>query len=383
MHIPKILFLIGLICVPCFICAQSKPKRDTSKDRSVVIAKQQEQAKKKAAARAAEQKRKRAISEAQNRSNTQVNQTSKAETYLSISPSSVSISAEGGTRTFSVNSNGPWYISTNTYGWGHLTKNGNDLTLLIDSNNSNNLRADFFEISSGSKTCRVNISQAGMPQVFLNVSTTNTSFSSSGGSQTIYVDTNSDWTISVNTNSWGHLTKNGNQLSLRVDENKSSSQRSDYFKIKAGQIEKTIFITQAGKSNISDNSNRVTGNIRNIWIDHNVTDSYGNSGMRIHVKFDINGMLKKTGLAAVYFYYSNGNPLKDTNGFNCTTDGNVATYVNFTPNYEYCTFNDLTIFMPLSELHLNRTTSCYFTIHIWNGNDDVTQSEKNFFQITY
>lgn len=38
MHKLKILFLIGLICVPCFAFGQAKPKRDTSKDISAVIA---------------------------------------------------------------------------------------------------------------------------------------------------------------------------------------------------------------------------------------------------------------------------------------------------------------------------------------------------------
>ena len=303
--------------------------------------------------------------------------------YLSVSPSSLSFSAEGGSKTLSVNSSDSWRISTNTYDWGHLSRNGNSLTLRIDANNSRESRTDYFEISSGTKTCRVNISQAGMSQAYLNVIPTNTTFTSSGGSQTIHIDTNSDWSISVNTNSWGHLTRNGNQVILRVDQNTSSSQRTDYFKIKAGNIERTINITQAGVSNSSYNPNKVSGSIRNIWVDHNVTDSYGNSGMRIHVKFDINGMLNRSGQAAAYFYYSNGTPIKDTNGSNRTSDGNVATHVNFTPNYENCTFNDLAIFMPYSELHLNRTTSCYFTISIWNGNNEVTQSGRNSFQLTY
>ena len=303
--------------------------------------------------------------------------------YLSVSPSSVSFSAEGGSRTLSVNSSDSWHISTNTYNWGHLSRNGNSLTLRIDANNSRELRTDYFEISSGTKTYRVNIRQTGMSQVYLNVSPTNATFPSSGGSENIHIDTNFEWSISVNTNSWGHLTRHGNQLILKVDQNTSSSQRTDYFKIKAGNIERTINITQAAVSNSSYNSNRVTGSIRNIWVDHNVTDSYGNYGMRIHVKFDINGMLNRTGIVAAYFYNSNGNALRDTNSNYRTTDGNVATHVNFTPNYENCTFNDLSIFMPYSELHLSRTTSCYFTISIWNGNNEVAQSERNSFHLTY
>ena len=103
--------------------------------------------------------------------------------------------------------------------------------------------------------------------------------------------------------------------------------------------------------------------------------------MKIHVKFDINGMLNRRGQAAAYFYYTNGNPLKDTNGRCSTSNGNVATHVDFTPNYENCTFNDLSIFMPYSELHMNKSASCYFTISLWCGNNEVTQSDKTYFDI--
>ena len=69
--------------------------------------------------------------------------------YLSVSPSSLSFSAEGGSKTLSVNSSDSWRISTNTYDWGHLSRNGNSLTLRIDANNSRESRTDYFEISSG------------------------------------------------------------------------------------------------------------------------------------------------------------------------------------------------------------------------------------------
>ncbi len=131
------------------------------------------------------------------------------------------------------------------------------------------------------------------------------------------------------------------------------------------------------------NSSNVTGNVRNVWVDHNVSDSYGNKGMKIHVKFDINGMQNRRGQAAAYFYYTNGNPLKDTNGRCCTSDGNVATHVDFTPNYDNCSFNDLSIFMPYSELHQSKSASCFFTITIWNGNKEIAQSERFYFELTY
>jgi len=214
------------------------------------------------------------------------------------------------------------------------------------------------------------------------ISPTSAYFISAGGSKTFYVDSKSEWQISVKPNYWGNLTKTGNQLTLTVNPNNDSSPRSDYFCIKSNGIERRVSITQEGSS--SKNNKNVTGDINKVWVDYNATDSYGNYGMKIHIKFDIYGMLNRKGSAAAYFYYSNGEPLRDTNGQYRTTDGNVATHVEFTPIYENCTYNDLTIFMPVSELHLSKSASCYFTISIWNDKDEVVaSSDKTFFNTNY
>ena len=304
------------------------------------------------------------------------------DTYLDISASSVSFDADGGFYTFTVSSNSTWNISTDTYDWGHLARSGNQLTLRVDANPSMESRTDYFVLSAGNETARVDISQEGKVETYLNVSPSDLYFTSSGGTQTINVETNSNWIISVDTDNWGHLSKSGNQLILRVDANNSSASRTDYFCIKSNGIERRVNITQEGVSSYSNSSN-VTGNVRNVWVDHNVSDSYGNKGMKIHVKFDINGMQNRRGQAAAYFYYTNGNPLKDTNGRCCTSDGNVATHVDFTPNYDNCSFNDLSIFMPYSELHQSKSASCFFTITIWNGNKEIAQSERFYFELTY
>ena len=304
------------------------------------------------------------------------------DTYISISSTSVSFDADGGYYTFTVNSNSSWNISTDTYEWGHLSKSGNQLTLRVDANNSSDSRTDYFVLSAGNETVRVDISQSGKEEAFLNVSPSEVSFTSSGGSKTIYIESNSDWIVSINTADWGHLSRSGDNLILQIDANYSSSSRTDYFCIMADDIEKKVHIIQEGTSP-NNSITEVSGIIRSIWVDHNISDSYGNNGMKIHIKFDINGMLNRRGQAAAYFYYTNGNPLKDSNGRCSTPNGNVATHVDFTPNYENCTFNDLSIFMPYSELHMNKSASCYFTISLWCGDNEITQSEKTFFDISF
>lgn len=220
---------------------------------------------------------------------------------------------------------------------------------------------------------------------YLSVSPSSVSFDSYGGCKTLSVNSSDLWRITTNTYEWGHLSISGNKITLRVDANNSKNSRSDFFEISSGSKKYRVSITQSGNRSDSYNSNstRVNGSIINVWTDHNVTDSYGNNGMRIHIKFDINGMLDRTGQATAYFYYANGNPIKDTNDSYCTSNGDVATHVNFTPSYENSRFDDLNIFMPYSELHLYQTTSCYFTISIWNGNTEVMRSGINSFQVTF
>ena len=115
--------------------------------------------------------------------------------------------------------------------------------------------------------------------------------------------------------------------------------------------------------------------IEKIWVEHNECED-GEKGMRIHVTFNANGLKNKQLEVSVYFYYATDNPMIDTNDSYCTSNGHVATHTNLTPPYESCRCEDLGIFMPYSELHINRECACYFFIQIWNGTNALTTSEK-------
>ena len=183
-------------------------------------------------------------------------------TYLNVSSSNISFSNSGGTQTINVESNSDWYIDVKPASWGRVSKSGNNLYVSVDGNNSTQSRSDYIVIRSGNKTCNINISQSGK-SAYLNVSSSNISFSSSGGTRTIYVESNCDWKIAVPTASWGSLSKTGDAITLSVKANNSSSQRTDYFMIKAGNLERKIYITQAASTssyNYSNNSSNTTYN---------------------------------------------------------------------------------------------------------------------------
>lgn len=174
---------------------------------------------------------------------------------------------------------------------------------------------------------------------YLNVSDDDIYMSADGGSTEISISTDGEWYIDVDVTSWGHLTKSSNSVTLQLDENNSSSSRTDYFVIKSGNYTKRVNITQGG-----DMSPKA--NIENIWVDHNV---YQNNykGMKIHVKFTVENMNGKTIYAYAFFYWGNNTtPLHDQNG------NNLSFYNYGTPSYDNARYDDLVIFVPYAGLNM-------------------------------
>lgn len=280
-----------------------------------------------------------------------VKSTSK-KSYFSISSQYASFGSDGGNRTFTVSSSAAWKISVNTANWGHLSRSGNTLYLRIDANNSSSSRTDYFTISSGSKNIRVDISQGKRNS--LTVSTESLSFSSAGGSRTITVNSSSSWKIGTKTYDWGHLSTDGNTVTLRVDANTSTNSRTDYFTIKSGNLEKRINISQSG--NTQTTSNNAT--IKSVYVS-NDADVDGEKGLSVKVSFDVSGMKGHNGRVSCYFYDTNGNALIDRNNRYHTsgTPSNVSSGEDIKPRYDNSTYTDFEIKIPYSELHLSSTYS--------------------------
>ncbi len=87
----------------------------------------------------------------------------------------------------------------------------------------------------------------------LKLSTTSLHFQVQGGTRTITVTANDSWSISVEARSWIHLSQSGNTLTVRADQNNSSSSREDFFKLKSGRDEVKVEIYQSGNSTTPTN----------------------------------------------------------------------------------------------------------------------------------
>lgn len=339
-----------LICsVTCF--AQKRKTIDRTKTETVRST-QKTQPKISSSTKKGDTNKPKVVSAAPKQSQKQPIKSTSKKNYFSISSQYASFGSDGGNRTFTVSSSAAWKISVNTANWGHLSRSGNTLYLRVDANNSSSSRTDYFTISSGSKSIRVDISQGKGNS--LTVSTESLSFSSAGGSRTITVNSNSSWKIGTKTYDWGHLSINGNTVTLRVDANTSTSSRTDYFTIKSGNLEKRINISQSGNTQTTSK----IATIKSVSVSNNA-DVDGEKGLSVNVSFDISGMKGHSGKVSCYFYDTNGNALIDTNNSYGTT-GNpscVAVSRSINPGYDNTVYTDFDVKIPYKELHLSNTYS--------------------------
>lgn len=292
-----------------------------------------------------------------------ISQAGKTATHLDVSSDNVSYSYSGGTRTITVSTDGEWQISTGTAGWGHTSISGNTITLRIDPNTTSTSRTDYFVIKSGSKEKRINISQDGKPATRLSVSTENVSFGKDGGRRTLTVSTNGEWRIGVGTASWAHTSISGNTITLRVDENNSGDERTDYFTVVAGDKDVRINISQEGGP---------SAEINRIRQKHNFINGYS-KGMLIEVEFDVSNMKGKRVTATALFYYGD-----NTTPLNSAWGGQVSISKSDTAPYTNTTFT-MNLFIPYQNLNMapGWSGNLSFDIVIKDSNGKQLARENN------
>lgn len=201
----------------------------------------------------------------------------------------------------------------------------------------------------------------------LTVSNSSLSFDSDGGNRKITINACTSWEISLSTCSWGHLTRYGDDLVVRVDANMTNEARSDYFEIKCGNETQRVNITQAAKVR------KASVTIDKIWQNHNVFYN-GFIGMYIHVNLDVENMLNKTLYTNIYFFQGdNTTPIIDLLGYEVTLTGFVIV------PYESTKFTDLNYFLPYSQLNMAMytNTTLSFDVEIKDSNNNTLARKNN------
>ncbi len=155
------ILILALSSVSCQINAQSKPKRDVSKDRSVIVAKQKEARK---AAEIIAQKKRREAAKKVRRSKQVI--APKVATYLRVNQLpqiTRTINAYGIGEVFNVNTDGKEWKVLFLPSWCHITKYSNSFAISYDSNPSHDNRSDWFKVVADNLEVRIDITQLGVP----------------------------------------------------------------------------------------------------------------------------------------------------------------------------------------------------------------------------
>lgn len=173
-----LMMLCGLLmCASNVANAQSKPKRDVSKDKSVIAAQRKAQAKKTTSKQQTSAKRKRKTYAA-------TPPTPKYATYLRVNQlTSVSknVSSQAGNETFIINTDGKEWSVVAVPFWCHVTKHSDRFVLSYNSNPSYDARSDWLKVKSDNQEVRIDIKQEGAP---INI-TSNFNYA--------YLQHNTDW----------------------------------------------------------------------------------------------------------------------------------------------------------------------------------------------
>ena len=203
--------------------------------------------------------------------------------------------------------------------------------------------------------------------------------SAASGQITYKVATDADSYEVTSLSSWFKVIAQGTEsFTISYEENPKRTERTDWFKVKAEGMEVKINLTQAAQ--------KITGEIKDITVEHNVFKD-GVKGMKILVDFSVQNMKGIDGSCAVYFYYENGNRVKDSNGSYATSDNQAATHKTIKPSYDNSSYTDVEIFMPYNELEVGTGKhSLKFYCKIWEYSTSsavsVTQSQYYSFTLT-
>jgi hypothetical protein len=194
---------------------------------------------------------------------------------LDVSPDTLNISSNTGIHNFEVSSLNAWTATSNQT-WATLGLTGgasgyydwfNGATVSVTNNSSYSARFATLSFNDGSVSKTITVKQNGIAP-YLSVNPTNLTYSSTGGTQTVSISTDSNW-VATSSDPWLTLTPSSGTTSNTFDItavlNPSSPTRTGAVTVTRGGLQQVINITQGGSGSTwcipsitTPNSNGIT-----------------------------------------------------------------------------------------------------------------------------
>lgn len=307
------------------------------------------------------------------------------KSYLLINGSNesrtVKVPSQGGLLIYDVKTNASEYEVLDLPNWCTLEKSGSRFIVKATKNRQSD-RAANIRIKTMNDEVVMRMEQAVYkPQRLLvnDKKVVDSNLSASSGQITYQVNTDADSYEITSLSSWFKVIAQGSEsFTISYEENPKRTERTDWFKVKAEGMEVKINLIQAAQ--------KITGQITDVTVEHNVFKD-GVKGMKILIDFTVQNMKGIDGSCAVYFYYENGNRVKDSNGSYATSDNQAATHKTIKPSYDNSSYTDVELFMPYNELEVGTGKhSLKFYCKIWEYSTSsaisVAESQYYFFTLT-
>ncbi|MDH8701079.1 hypothetical protein M2138_000418 [Dysgonomonadaceae bacterium PH5-43] len=180
----------------------------------------------------------------------------KSKKALSVSSSSASFDADGGTTEIAITGNN-WTVNDVLSEWCNIEKKSSSIMVNVKPNTSIRSRSATIIISDGNVNKDITIIQ-GKADEFLRLSASDLSFVSRGNEEEIIIQTNTEWSYS-NAPSWCTVQKNGNKLTIKADPNNSTKERSGSIIVNSNSLEKKIALSQnIGNETLSASKNSLS-----------------------------------------------------------------------------------------------------------------------------
>ena len=305
------------------------------------------------------------------------------KSYLLINGSNegrtVNIPTHGASLMYDVKTNASEYEVLDLPKWCTLEKNDSYFIIKATKNRQSNRTANI-RIKTRNDEVTMCLDQAVYkPQRLLvnDKKVVDSNLSASSGQITYQVNTDADSYEIISLSSWFRVITQGTEsFTISYEENPKRTERTDWFKVKSEGMEVKINLIQVAQ--------KITGQIKDVTVEHNVFKN-GVKGMKILVDFSVQNMKGIDGSCAVYFYYENGNRVKDTNGSYATSDNQAATHKTIKPNYDSSSYTDVEIFMPYNELEVGtgkHNLKFYCKIWEYSTSSAISVAESQYYSFT-
>ena len=175
------------------------------------------------------------------------------EQELKVSESGL-FGAKGGELSITITATAAWVINKSS-GSDWLTvkpESGSSgstrVTLVATENTSRESRTAALTVQSGDITKKIEVSQSASNPEF-SLDTNNLEFTSDSGSKTFEIVSNTSWKVS-SSQTWCSVSpfsgSNDGTITVRVDENSSTLERTATITVESETITRTLFVTQSG-----------------------------------------------------------------------------------------------------------------------------------------